>query len=179
MAHKIEPSPTGRASCRGCKQGIEKGALRFAEEFRNLYSNEGGLSLRYWHLPCAATKLANEFAATLAAFEGPIDDRASLEALARAHARPEMPFAERAESGRARCRACDTPLKKGELRVAFERVFESRVARSCGSTLPHSGEQPSRGGRPGRGAAAAGVARPATPGRLGAVAGSAAAVGEA
>lgn len=87
MPHKIEPAATGRASCRGCKRGIEKGALRFAEEFRNPYSDNGGLSFRYWHLNCAAIKLANELRVELAAFDGPIDDRASLEALVRARMR--------------------------------------------------------------------------------------------
>jgi hypothetical protein len=137
MPHKIEPSPTGRASCRGCKHGIEKGALRFAEEFRNPYSDEGGMSFRYWHLNCAAVKLANELGVALAAFDGPIDDRASLEALVHAHTRPEMPFAERAESGRARCRACDVPLKKGELRIAFERVYESPMGAQKGAAYAH------------------------------------------
>lgn len=137
MPHKIEPAPTGRASCRGCKRGIERGALRFAEEFRNPYSEEGGLSFRYWHLNCAAIKLANELAIALAAFDGPIDDRATLEELVRAHARPEMPFAERAESGRARCRACDAPLRKGELRIAFERVYDSPMGAQKGAAYAH------------------------------------------
>src|SRR5947209_5684823 len=54
MPHKIEPAPSGRASCRGCKAPIAKGDLRFAEELANPYSDEGGTSFRYWHLACAA-----------------------------------------------------------------------------------------------------------------------------
>jgi hypothetical protein len=42
MAHKIEDSPTGRAACRGCKESIPRGALRFAEEFASPYSEDGG-----------------------------------------------------------------------------------------------------------------------------------------
>src|SRR5260370_6469688 len=125
MANKIEPAPTGRAACRGCKRPIVKGALRFAEEYQNPYSEEGGASFRYWHLECAAPKLANEMVPALLAFEGAIDDREAIDALVRAHLRPDMPFAERAGSGRSRCRACEVTIKKGELRVVFERVFES------------------------------------------------------
>src|SRR6516225_8680041 len=135
--HKIEPAPSGRAACRGCKQPIVKGVLRFAEEFQNPYSDEGGASYRYWHLPCAATKLANELDEALAQYDGSIEDRDSLEALVREHRRPEMPYAERAGSGRARCRACDTVIKKGELRVAFERSFEGPMGPQKAAAYAH------------------------------------------
>jgi ferredoxin len=135
--HKIEVSPTGRASCRGCKATIAKGALRFAEEAQNPYSEEGAVSFRYWHLPCAATKLANEVGAALAAYDGPVDDREAIEALVREHARPEMPYAERAPNGRARCRACDVTIAKGELRVAFERAFEGPMGPQKGAAYTH------------------------------------------
>ena len=46
MPHKIEPAPSGRASCRGCKEPIAKGALRFGEETPNPYSEDGGMSFR-------------------------------------------------------------------------------------------------------------------------------------
>jgi hypothetical protein len=125
MAHKVDVAPSGRASCRGCKKAIAKGELRFGEEFASPYSEEGGMSFRYWHLACAATKVANELAAALAAYEGPpIEQRAELEAIIAEHARPPMPYAERASTGRARCRACDQSLPKGALRVAFERVYD-------------------------------------------------------
>jgi poly(ADP-ribose) polymerase-like protein len=139
MAHRIEAAPSGRATCRGCKQPIGKGCLRFAEEFQNPYSEEGGASFRYWHLPCAATKLANELAAALATFEGDVEDRGALEQTLQQHLRPEMPFAERAPNGRARCRACDTALKKGELRLAFERMFESPMGPQKAAAYAHPG----------------------------------------
>jgi len=137
MPHRIEPAPSGRASCRGCKEAIPKGALRFAEETPNPYSEDGGMSYRYWHLACAATKLANELRDALAAFDGPVDDRASLDALVEEHVRPDMPYAERAASGRARCRACDTTIKKGELRIAFERVYESPMGPQKAAAYAH------------------------------------------
>jgi hypothetical protein len=138
MSHKIETAPTGRASCRGCKETITKGMLRFGEEFANAYSEDGGMSFRYWHLPCAATKLANELAPVLAGYEGPVEDRASLEALIAEHKRPTMPYAEHASNGRARCRACDESIAKGELRVAFERVFEGPMGTQKGAAYTHA-----------------------------------------
>jgi hypothetical protein len=135
--HKVEPAPSGRAACRGCKEPILKGMLRFAEEFENPYSEDGGKSFRYWHLPCAATKLANELGDALAQYGGPVEDRESIEALVREHARPETPYAERASSGRARCRACDTVIKKGEFRVAFARTFEGPMGPQKGAAYAH------------------------------------------
>jgi hypothetical protein len=138
MPHRVEPSPTGRARCRGCKQAVEKGGLRFAEEFANPYSDEGGLSFRYWHLACAAGKIANELEPALAAYEGDVPDRAAIEALIAEHRKPTMPYAERAPNGRARCRACDESIAKGELRVAFERMFEGPMGLQKGATYAHA-----------------------------------------
>ncbi len=138
MSHKIEIAPTGRASCRGCKETIVKGATRFCEEFANAYSQDGGMSFRYWHLACAATKLANELAPVLAAYEPTVEDRASIEALIAEHLRPPMPHAERAPNGRARCRACDESIAKGELRVAFERTFEGPMGPQKGAAYAHA-----------------------------------------
>lgn len=138
MSHKVEIAPTGRASCRGCKQAIAKGTPRFGEEFQSPYSEEGGLSYRYWHLPCAATKMANELAPVLAAYEGEIEGRAEIDAIVREHMKPEMPFAEHAPNGRARCRACDESIVKGELRVAFERTFEGPMGPQKGAAYAHA-----------------------------------------
>jgi len=137
MSHRIELATSGRASCRGCKVAIPKGALRFAEEFQNPYSEDGSTAFRYWHLACAAEKLANEMKVALAAYDGQVDGRESLEATIAAHVRPEMPYAERASSGRARCRACDVTIKKGELRVAFERVIDSPMGPQKGAAYAH------------------------------------------
>jgi PHP family Zn ribbon phosphoesterase len=138
MSHKIESAPTGRASCRGCKETIAKGVTRFCEEFANPYSEDGGKSFRYWHLACAATKLANELAPVLSAYEPVIEDRASIEALIAEHMRPPMPHAEHAPNGRARCRACDESIAKGELRVAFERTFDGPMGPQKGAAYTHA-----------------------------------------
>ena len=138
MSHKIEIAPTGRASCRGCKETIVKGAPRFCEEFANPYSEDGGMSFRYWHVACAATKLANELSPVLAAYEPALEDRASIEALIAEHLRPPMPYAEHAPNGRAKCRACDESIAKGEIRVAFERTFEGPMGPQKGAAYAHA-----------------------------------------
>ena len=137
--HKIEPSPSGRAACRVCKKPIAKGVLRFGEEFANQFSDEGGMSYRYYHLECAAPKLANELAAALAAFADPVPDREALDALVAQHLRPELPYAERASTGRSRCRACDENIAKGDLRVAFERMVETPAGLQKGAAYAHVG----------------------------------------
>jgi len=137
MPHRIEPAPSGRAGCRGCKAPIAKGELRFAEEFQSPYSEDGAPAFRYWHLRCAAEKLANEVSTALAAYDAPVEDRGAIEATIAVHLRPEMPYAERAGTGRARCRACDVTIKKGELRVAFERVFDSPMGPQKGAAYAH------------------------------------------
>jgi hypothetical protein len=138
MPHKIDVAPTGRASCRACKQPIAKGTPRFGEEFANPYSDEGTTSYRYWHLACAATKLANELAPVLAAYEGPLEDRVALEAQIAQHMRPEMPYLEHAPNGRARCRACDESIAKGEVRATFERLFEGPMGPQKGAAYAHA-----------------------------------------
>jgi Poly(ADP-ribose) polymerase and DNA-Ligase Zn-finger region len=141
MAHKIEIALSGRASCRGCKKTLAKGELRFGEEFQNPYSEDGSMGYRYWHLACAATKLANELRQALAAFDadgGAVPDREALDALVSSHLRPEMPHAERAPNGRAHCKGCDEAVKKGDLRVAFERVFEGPMGPQKGAAYVHA-----------------------------------------
>jgi hypothetical protein len=138
MSHKVEVATTGRARCRACKQAIEKGALRFGEEFQNPYSEDGGMSYRYWHLPCAATKLANELGPALAAFEGEVPDRQALLELIAQHEKPTMPYAERAPNGRASCRACREGIARGELRVAFERIFDGPMGPQKGAAYAHA-----------------------------------------
>jgi hypothetical protein len=137
MAHHVEIAPSGRASCRGCKKPIAKGVVRFAEEAPNPFSDEGGMAYRYWHLACAAPKLANELAGALASYEGTIEDRAAIDALVAEHMRPDLPYAERAGTGRAHCRTCEETIRKGELRVAFERVFESPMGPQKGAAYAH------------------------------------------
>ena len=73
---KLELSPSGRAACRGCKNPVPKGELRFAESYVLPGSDQPGH--RYWHLECAAKKLAGPVAQALAAYEGEVPNRAAV-----------------------------------------------------------------------------------------------------
>ena len=134
MAHLVEVAKSGRATCRGCGEKVEKGALRFGEEVPNVFAEEGGTAHRYWHLACAAKKMANELREALPSFAGEVPEREALDALVTEHAHPDYPYAERAPNGRARCRVCHEGIKKEQLRGVFERVFDAGMGmtRSAG-----------------------------------------------
>lgn len=78
--HVIEVSPSGRAGCRGCKEKIQKGELRFGEAAKNVFSDGGEPTMRWYHLRCAAEKKPKLLGPALAAYPGEVPDRASLEA---------------------------------------------------------------------------------------------------
>ncbi len=139
MPHTIEVAKSGRATCRGCKQKIEKNAVRFGEEVPNMFSEEGGTTFRWWHLVCAAKgKLANEVRDALKTFDGQVPDRAELDKLISENLHADYPYAERAANGRAHCRVCDETIPKGDLRVAFERVVETGMGMQRGPGYMHS-----------------------------------------
>lgn len=130
MANVIEESKSSRATCRTCKQKIDKGVLRFGEETPNQF-NEGEVSYFWNHLTCAAGKKPLLVREVLANFTGTVPDREALEALlsnaktkAPAGERP-FPFAERASTGRSKCMQCDEAIEKGALRVAIEREVDT------------------------------------------------------
>lgn len=80
--HQVELAPSGRASCRVCKDKIGKGELRFAEAYQNQFSGPGDTNYRYYHLRCAAQDRPRIFVTALAAFPGTVPDRAALTDLA-------------------------------------------------------------------------------------------------
>src|SRR5260221_8411149 len=73
----IETSPSGRAACRGCKQKIEKGVLRFAETYVIPGTDQEGP--RYFHLKCAAAKLGPQLTEAMPALDGEIPDKEEIE----------------------------------------------------------------------------------------------------
>lgn len=130
MANVIEEAKSSRATCRTCRQKIEKGVLRFGEETPNQF-NEGEVSYFWHHLTCAAGKKALLVKEALAMFTGEVPDRPALEAQlndakskAPAGERP-FPFVERATTGRSKCMQCDEAIEKGTLRVAIEREVDT------------------------------------------------------
>lgn len=127
MAHRIEVSPSGRATCRSCKKTIPKGELRFGEEAVNAFSDSGEMTYRWHHLKCAASKLPHDVKPLLASYEGEIPDRAEIDAAIEDAAKSikAYPHADKAPTGRARCVACGESVEKGALRVVIEREVDT------------------------------------------------------
>ena len=141
MANVIEESKSSRATCRTCRQKIDKGVLRFGEETPNQF-NEGEVSHFWHHLTCAAKKKPLLVKDALAAFPGTVPDRAALDELL-AGAKPvagerPYPFAERAATGRSKCMQCDEAIEKGALRVAVEREVDTGTFVRKGPGYLHS-----------------------------------------
>jgi NAD-dependent dihydropyrimidine dehydrogenase PreA subunit len=119
MPNVIEPAPSGRSKCRGCAQTIPRDALRFGERLPNPFG-DGEMTL-WFHPECAAYKRPEPFLATLLETAGDIPARERLEATAQrslAHRRlPRIDGAERASSGKAKCRHCHEPIERGNWRI--------------------------------------------------------------
>jgi len=119
MAHVIETASTGRAKCRGCGEKIAASGLRFGERLPNPFAD--GETTHWFHLDCAAFKRPEPFLEALGASSEPPDDSEQLATEARlgvAHRRlPRIDGAERAPSGRARCRSCREPIGKDAWRI--------------------------------------------------------------
>lgn len=127
MPHVIEPAASGRAKCRGCNQTIAKGELRFGERQPNAFG-EGEMTL-WFHLVCGAYKRPEPFLEALTNEER-VENRDHLASIAEfgiAHRRvPRVNGAERAPSGRARCRSCKQLIERGAWRIALVYFEEFR-----------------------------------------------------
>jgi hypothetical protein len=124
MPHVIETATSGRAKCRGCDQAIAKGELRFGERLPNAFG-EGEMTL-WFHLVCAAYKRPASFLEAFRSEGAPraaIERADELEAAAEfgiAHRRlPRVAGADRAPTGRARCRHCRELIAKDTWRIAL------------------------------------------------------------
>ncbi|MCP3903217.1 MAG: hypothetical protein GY715_06225 [Planctomycetes bacterium] len=103
MPDIIESARSGRAKCRGCREKIEKDAMRFGEEVPNLYADEDDATATHWfHLRCAAERRPEKVAAALAAHTDEVPDRYDLMTIAEAGMlNPDLSRVERAERARA------------------------------------------------------------------------------
>jgi hypothetical protein len=145
MEDVMEVSPSGRAKCRGCKESIAKGEVRFGEVYSSAFGSEGE-AVRYWHLKCAASKLGGRLKVAMARYTGDIPNKAEVEAeLAEAAkkggkgAKAPFPYAEVSPNNRARCMVCGDVTPKDELRIAVERESETpggMVVRGAGYMHP-------------------------------------------
>jgi len=128
MASVIERASTGRAKCRACGQAIAKGEQRFGEALPNAYGE--GESLFWFHLRCAACCRPDSLLAVLDQSQAASAESAELRTLARdGVAQPRLSRilrAERASSGRARCRHCRELIEQGVWRMALQMFEEGR-----------------------------------------------------
>ena len=134
MPHVFEPAASGRSKCRGCKQPLQKGELRFGEALPNPFG-EGEVT-HWFHPRCAAYKRAEPL---IEALQGAADvpDREDLERIARAslvqRRLPRIDGAERAPGSQARCRECKQAIEKGSWRIRL--VFHEEGTFSPGGFL--------------------------------------------
>jgi len=130
MPHVIEPATSARATCRGCNRKIAKGELRFGERLPNAFG-DGEMTL-WFHLACAAYRRPEAFLET--ARTASDSATAALIPLAEAgvaHRRlPRVNGAERAPTGRARCRSCRELIGTGTWRIALTFFEEFRFSPS-------------------------------------------------
>jgi len=126
MPHVIERATSARARCRGCDDKIGKDELRFGERHPNAYG-EGEMTL-WFHLKCAAYKRPEPFLE----IAGAVADAAGLLEAARfgiEHRRlPRLAGAERAATGRARCRPCREQIAQGGWRLPLVFFEEFRFS---------------------------------------------------
>jgi len=145
MPDTIEESKSNRATCRSCKQKIEKGVLRVGEETINTFSSDGGSSYFWHHLACAAGKVPAKVKTAMANFRGVIPEREKLDAIlaappkasAKGGQKAQYPYAERASTSRSKCLQCDEAIEKGTMRVSVEREVETGSFSTIGPGYLH------------------------------------------
>ncbi len=129
MAHCIEAASSGRSSCRGCGDKIPKAELRFGERVDNPFGD--GEATYWFHLQCAALMRPEPFLPTLEASDADMPDRGALTELARVGGQvrrlPRLMRAERAPSGRARCRSCRELIEKEAWRLSLAMFEDGRM----------------------------------------------------
>ena len=134
MASVIERAASGRAKCRACGRAIAKGEERFGEALPSAYAE--GESLFWFHLRCAACSRPESLLAALEQSQAAAVLPSGLCDLAREGvAQPRLSRilrAERASSGRARCRHCRELIEQGAWRLALQ-VFEEGRFTSIGT----------------------------------------------
>jgi hypothetical protein len=135
MAHVFEPAATGRSKCRGCRQALPKGELRFGERLPNPFG-EGEVT-HWFHPMCAAWKRPDALLEGLAAAPSEVAGRDSLERAARLalaqHRLQRIDGAEISPTGQARCRSCKEPIERGGWRIRL--VFHEEGTFSPGGYL--------------------------------------------
>lgn len=139
MPHHVEVAPSGRAKCRACKKAIGKGELRLGVAVPNAFGE--GESLHWFHLLCGSERRSKELLEALDApadglanaevVQVPEDEEATLRRRAKIgvdHPRWTRPArAERATTGRAKCRHCREAIAEGTVRIQLEFVEDGMI----------------------------------------------------
>jgi hypothetical protein len=122
----IEEARSSRSRCRTCRRKIDKGKLRIGILLEGPY----GTGYLWHHLTCAAKKRLEDVEnayATKAHEQGlelpPLDELRKLKEKAEEAkaTKREAPYAERAPSGRSKCKHCGEAIEQGAFRVALLR----------------------------------------------------------
>lgn len=125
----IEEARSSRSKCRTCRRKIDKGKLRIGVLLEGPY----GTGYLWHHLTCAAKRRGEdveEAYASRAWADGvdlpPIEELRKLREKAEEEKknRKEAPYAERAPSGRSKCKHCDALIEQGSFRVALLREVQ-------------------------------------------------------
>ncbi|MCP3982344.1 MAG: hypothetical protein GY716_23830 [bacterium] len=129
----IEGARSSRARCKTCRRKIDKGVLRIGILIEGPY----GTGYLWHHLKCAARKQFERVEEAYGAEAWnvakeppskvpPLDSLRELrdKSEERKATRKEIPYAELAPSGRARCKHCDELIEKGSVRIALGRTVE-------------------------------------------------------
>jgi hypothetical protein len=130
-ADRLEPAPSGRAGCRACGAKIAKGEWRFGEVLPSSFGEGEGTAAFWFHLRCAAQRRPEKFARLLQENTDArsLPEREQLQAEAeQGLAFPKLARiagAERASSGRARCRQCQQLIPDGAWRLRLSSFGET------------------------------------------------------
>jgi hypothetical protein len=128
VPHVIEPATSARSKCRGCGERIDKGELRLGERLPNPFG-EGEMTL-WFHVVCGAFMRPEPFLDAMKTTAEAVADAERLEAEARRgldHRRlSRVRGAQRAPTGRARCRSCREMIDKDAWRIPLVYYDEGR-----------------------------------------------------
>ena len=128
-AQKIEKARSSRSKCKTCRRAIQKDKLRLGV----LIQGPFGPGYLWHHLTCAAKRRFGDVEEAYAegSWEGELD-LPSLESLKKLVEETERkkvekrtpPYAERAPTGRSKCKHCGELIEQGAFRVAVLRNVE-------------------------------------------------------
>ena len=140
----IENARSSRSKCRTCRRKIDKDTLRIGVLLEGPY----GTGYLWHHLNCAAKRrfddVAEAYKQSAWAPELKVPELAQLEKLKedaeqKRADKKEAPWAERAKTGRSKCKHCDEPIAKDSWRVILDRMvgFFGQERRGPVNIHPH------------------------------------------